>query len=339
MPRIRLIPVLSLAISVLLLVGTATAEEFVPGPYQTADGALVLNANGDYVEPYFAAKALLVASEAGLDVRQAANSFVRWMLPRQRRDGRIDRFCRKPGQDWKPCGRADADDSMMALWVQLLYRVAPSDGLPAEWQDSALRAQTYLFGLRRNRLGLYSVSRENHVALFMDNVEVYGALRETGAAESKLGETAQSQQITSRADDLAEHIQKMFWDKRHHLYRISTQKDGSWKFYPNAVAQTYAWAAGLPSGDVPPAQMWSAWRQAYGSAWLERKADPHPWGVLAVTALQFNDAATAGCWLSQSASLRYSKEWNVLEEAAFQAVSARIPSTAPNSCSDRMVSP
>src|ERR1700694_5538542 len=102
----------------------SSSSQFVPGTYRSADGALLLTTGGNYVEPYFATKALITAQDAGLDVRQAGLGWVQWALQRQRKDGRFDRYCRKTGTDWKPCGAADADDSMLALWLQLLYRLA-----------------------------------------------------------------------------------------------------------------------------------------------------------------------------------------------------------------------
>src|SRR5205807_385490 len=82
------------------------------------------------------------------------------------------------GAAWKPCGSADADDSMLALWLQLLYRLAPDSGIPTEWQVSVQKAQAQLAKLRNGRLGIYHVSGRNHVALFMDNVEVYSGLED-----------------------------------------------------------------------------------------------------------------------------------------------------------------
>src|SRR5438270_8632503 len=92
--------------------GQFVPQSFVPRNYRSADGALLLQTNGNYVEPYFATKALITAQDAGLDIRQAGLNWIRWALPRQNKDGRFDRYCQRAGADWKPCGAADADDSM-----------------------------------------------------------------------------------------------------------------------------------------------------------------------------------------------------------------------------------
>src|SRR5205807_3778104 len=170
--------------------GTAqsSSSQFAPESYRSADGALLLTTHGNYVEPYFATKALLAAQDAGLDIRQAGLAWVGWALQRQRKDGRFDRYCQKAGADWKSCGAADADDSMLALWLQLLYRLAPDSGLPAEWLPSAQKAQSQLAKLRNSRLGIYHVSGRNHVPLFMDNVEVYSALKDIARAQARFGD-------------------------------------------------------------------------------------------------------------------------------------------------------
>ena len=46
-------------------------------PLQAPDGAVTLNPGGNYVEPYFATKALIVAQDGGLDVREAASAWRR----------------------------------------------------------------------------------------------------------------------------------------------------------------------------------------------------------------------------------------------------------------------
>ena len=75
---------------------------------------------------------------------------------------------------------------MLALWMQLLYRMAPATGLPAEWQRSIALAAKQLAKLRNRRLGVYHISRRNHVALLMDNIEVYAALKDVARGTTAL---------------------------------------------------------------------------------------------------------------------------------------------------------
>jgi hypothetical protein len=300
----------------------ALSEPFLPGPYQSADGALLMAPNGDYVEPYFATKALIAAQDAGLDVHDAAMAWIAWLLPRQREDGRFERYCYKPHHGWHPCGAADADDSMLSLWLQLLYRMAPDTGLPAEWQQSATKAEHQLDKLKNWRLGVYHVSSRNHVALFMDNIEVYAALKDVARAQARFGQQADAQKTEAEADHLARSIQSVFWDEKNGWYRSSIQKSRR-GFYPDVVAQTYPWLSGMPT-ESDPRSGWATWRQRYAGAWLSNRYDPHPWGLVALTAAKVGDDESAVCWLSHSEHLRNGKYWNILEEAAYQGIQKTV---------------
>jgi hypothetical protein len=300
-------------------------QQFEPGLYATSDGALVIDAGGKYVESYFSTKALLASQDAGIDVSHAARAWINWVLPRQRRDGRIDRFCQKADGTWKSCAEADADDSMLALWLQLLYRESPDSGLPAAWRQSAENSRKYLESLRNRRLGIYHVSRNNHVGLFMDNVEVYCSLKDIAVAERRFGESEQASRTEAEANRLARSIERIFWDRKRQLFRTSTQKREKYQFYPDAVAQTYGFSGDLPA-DSNHQQAWLSWRARYGQSWLARKYDPHPWGLIALSAIHMGDSSSAVCWLSRAAPLRYSPVWNILEEAVFQGLQSRLHS-------------
>lgn len=312
------ISTLLLAMVSIFSVAAQSGDEFIPQNYQAADGALVLQTNGDYVEPYFATKALIVAQDGGLDIRQAASAWIQWALAHQRSDGRFDRFCRKPGENWKSCRAADADDSMLALWLQLLYRLAPDSGIPAEWLKSVSKARAKLKKLRNDHLEVYHVSEKNHVALLMDNVEVYSALKDIAAALARFGDKAGAEATSHDAESLAAGIHKVFWDKREHWFRPSEQKNRP-AFYPDAVAQVYPWLADLAAQEDFRAA-WQSWKSRFALAWLENKYDPHPWGLVALAAAKEGDDSSAVCWLAHSQSLRYSARWNVLEEAVYQAL-------------------
>ncbi len=309
-----------------LLVATAAAQvhPFDPGAYQAADGAITMSPNGTEVEPYFATKALIVAQEAGLDTHDAAVKWINWMLPRQRPDGRIDRWCKKNGADWQRCSDADADDAMLALWAELLYRNASDKGLPLEWQQSADKAFAYEKSLK-SRFGVYFISHRKHTALFMDNVEIYSAFKDIGEQSSRWDLNAASG-LHAQSQELADAITRVFWDQREGRFRPSTQKSRP-GFYPDAVGQTYPWLESMPTPQDPQ-EGWKSWKQNYARGWLTETYDPHPWGLLAVTALKLNDNATADCWLQQMTARRGGSNWNILEEATFQAVQARAGANA-----------
>lgn len=329
--------ILLLFLTSLALCASTATREFNPNGYQLPDGAISLHHHGDYVEPYFATKALLLAQEAGLDVRQPVQQWIQWLLSRQDQRGGFGRYCRKPGTDWKLCAAADADDSMLALWLQLLYTNAPDSGIPPEWQQSVLGARESLDRLRNRRLGVYYISRSNHVALFMDNIEVYSALVAIARAQERFGNTADADKTHAEAEKLNLSIKQVFWNKHAEWFRPSIQKSRS-AFYPDVVAQVYPWLADLPmESNVQTREAWDRWRNRYAGEWLDKKVDPHPWGLVAMAALKFHDDASAACWLSRSEPLRYSTNWNVLEESAFQAVQAHLQDAEksnPSACSE-----
>jgi len=303
---------------------SASAPSFDPNGYQQPDGAISLHYRGDYIEPYFATKALLLAQESGLDVHDPARRWIEWLLPRQDKHGSFGRYCRKPGQDWRLCSAADADDSMLALWLQLLYTNAPDSGIPNEWQDSVRKARSGLEALRNGRLGVYHVSQQNHVALLMDNVEVYSALEAIADAQDRFGQTQEAQKTHKQAESLNFDIQQVFWIKHAEWFRPSIQKSKP-GFYPDVVAQVYPWLADMHIDQrLPQQEEWMKWKNRFANDWLDKKFDPHPWGLVAVAAVKFGDSNSAACWVSRSEPLRFSPNWNVLEEAAFQVVEMKI---------------
>lgn len=302
---------------------SAQTATFRPQTFQLPDGAMTLNADGKYVEPYFATKALIVAQDGGLDIRQPALAWINWELARQRPDGLFRRFCRASAQ-WRDCAPADADDAMLALWMQLLYRMSPAGGMPAAWQRSVDLSAKQLEKLYNHRLGVYHISRRNHVALFMDNVEVYAAWKDIACEQTRLGESDDATRTNARADKLRASIDHVFWNHREKRFDPSMQKDRP-AFYPDDVAQIYPWLAnmGVPGEDAREA--WDQWKHAFGAGWIERRYDKHPWGLVALAAEKVGDSNTAACWTSHSDPLRSSDSWNVLEEAVWQALHARFP--------------
>lgn len=314
------------ALAVVILPGCALecarAASFHPATFQGTDGAISLNSDGKYVEPYFATKALIVAQDGGLDIRQSALAWINWALSHQRPDGLFRRFCRESGQ-WRDCAAADADDSMLALWMQLLYRMSPSAGMPAEWRRSVDLSAEQLEKLYNHRLGVYHISRRNHVALFMDNIEVYAALADIAHEQVRLDDSDGAQRTDSRAEKLKLAIDRIFWDRRQKRFQPSMQKDRP-AFYPDDVAQVYPWLADMNAPGEDARHEWENWKRAFGAGWIEGRYDTHPWGLVALAAEKLGDSNTAACWTSHSDPLRGSASWNVLEEAVWQSLRARF---------------
>lgn len=301
--------------------GPLCAATFDPLTFQQVAGALTLNPGGTYVEPYFATKALIVAQDGGLDVHDVALAWIGWYLPRQRPNGLFGRFC-SVNQQWRDCGPADADDSMLALWIELLYRMAPSTGLPPQWQHSIALSSRQLEKLRNRRLDLYHVSDLNHVALFMDNIEVYAALKDISRQQRRLEDPASTATDRS-AERLAAAIRRVFWDHHAKRFRASMQKTRP-AFYPDVVAQVYPWLADVSGPGQDARQAWEQWKHSFGAGWIERRYDNHAWGLVALAAEKLGDAPSAECWASRSDPLRHSGSWNILEEAVWQSLRARF---------------
>src|ERR1044072_1481627 len=171
----KLMPVFFLILYLLLFVVTAQAspQNLTLDLYQAPDGAITVNEHGNFVDPYFTNRALTLADESGMNVRAVAERWIPWIMAHQLADGRFERYCKSGGGDWSPCQPSDADDAGLAVWLELLYRLAPQSGLPVTWQASAATANKYLEHLRDKNTGLYFVSHDLRVCLLMDNVEVY----------------------------------------------------------------------------------------------------------------------------------------------------------------------
>ena len=96
------------------------------------------------------------------------------------------------------------------------------------------------------------------------------------------------------------------------------------------------------NSDVQTRDAWMSWKNRFAGDWLNKKSDPHPWGLVAMTAVKFGDNSSAACWLSRSEPLRFSSNWNILEESAFQAVEANIGDssrTDPSACAKVTATP
>jgi hypothetical protein len=262
-----------------------------------------------------------------LDVRESARRWIGWALARQRPDGRFERYCRE-AQRWRPCGDADADDAMLALWLELLYRMAPPGGIPEAWQASVRAAEGHLAVLRDPTLGVYRIARANPTALFMDNVEVHAALKAIAREQLRAGETRRARETDVHAAYLARDVVRVFWRADAGVFAVSTQERAGRAFYPDIVAQTYAWLLDLPTPVGDPRPAFAEWRRQHGTDWLSLRQDAYPWGLVALTAVKLGDADTARCWLERAAPLRFGPRWNVLEEAIHQALVARLGAPA-----------
>ncbi|MDQ0140858.1 hypothetical protein [Cupriavidus necator] len=320
MPILTALFTLLVALAAALPAHAATAELALPG-YQRADGAITTYFGGDSIDPYFAAKALLAAQDAGMATATTAGNWIAWQLPRQHSDGHFDRYCLK-GQRFAACQQADADDALMAAWMELLVRTAPARGMPPAWQASFDKASRYLDTLRDRRTGVYQISSTLPVALLMDNVEVSSAFKAVSRYRRRLGDSSGATAWARQAEQLDQAILRVFW--RNGGFLVSTQPRERSEFYPDAVAQIFPILADIQAPGRPHAIAYQSWMTANRMAWLQMSEVDFPWGLVALVADKMGDGDAITCWRMRSNQFRHGRHWNVLEEALLLAFQARL---------------
>jgi len=299
------------------------AQEPLLYGYQETNGAVTNGYAGDTVDPYFATKAMLILLDTDSKAKQPAMAWVVWGLQMQRSDGLFERYKRDGEDNWHPYARADADDAVLALWLELLYRLTPAEGMQESWKNSAEMAEKQLSALYDPVQGIYHISVEMPIGLLMDNVEIYSAYMRIAKEQHRLGLKAQATASRKKAAILAQNIVKIFKPEGSVGYLVSTQQPNGELFYPDRVAQLYPLLYKLPDGDNA-ASVYTIWMSANGKEWLLQKDNNYAWGLVAITALKKDDNYSASCWQNRAEPMRYSEHWNVLEEAALQYVKWRL---------------
>ena len=294
--------------------------------YADASGAISIVKNGTTADPYFALQALLLAYDNGMDISAPAEKFIRWLLPFQKPDGTFDRFCKRtPVGKWEACKPADADDSLLALWMRLLEIKPALLAKEPLWAKSHAASKAALKNLYQPSRGVYMVSPVVLHGLFMDNLEVWSlkaSLGKTNSAESKA---------------LAEAINRTFWNPVNKQFTVSTQlEQGAQKpaFYPDSVAQIFPLLVDFPLLPKPSRAYYQEWMKSNRTDWLAQGELDYPWGLLAVLAVRQGDKVTAGCWLRTVTSMRHSARWAVTDEVSLQILQHRkiAPAAAGAPC-------
>jgi hypothetical protein len=289
--------------------------------YVDDNGAISVLHQGDSSDPYFAMQALLLARDNGMDVTVASRKFIRWLLPRQKPDGTFDRFCRDDSQQWVACQTADADDSMLALWMMLLSTQQTELNSNAAWQKSFDISRASLDRLFQPSRGIYMVSPVYLHGLLMDNLEVWSYLS-----------TSTQPKRSAEAAKLAQSIQETFWDSVNKRFLVSTQLEQLGEktaFYPDHVAQLFPLLVKFPVASQDEQTYYRQWMRNYRQQWLKQSETDYPWGLVAVLALRENDATSVRCWLRESTPLRHSSRWAVTDEVAYQIVTNAQMIAAP----------
>ncbi len=294
--------------------------------YSHENGVITVLHGGTSFDPYFAMQALLLAHENGMDVSAPAEKFVNWMLPRQKPDGTFDRFCRNPDKTWQACKSADADDSLLAIWMKLLETMPVKLKKNTGWMKSYLTSKLSLDRLFQPSRGIYMVSHLYLHGLFMDNLEVWS-----------LKMHLKKPRELTEANKLAQAIRDTFWEPVNKHFLVSTQLEQRGEtpsFYPDHVAQIFPLLVNFPLLPTDEKLYYRQWMSKHRSDWLSQGKADYPWGLLAVLALRQNDSTSARCWMRESQALRHSSRWAVTDEASWQIlVSKRLtPATKDANC-------
>jgi hypothetical protein len=294
--------------------------------YTDKSGAITILHGGDSADPYFAMQALLLAHDNGMDISVPAEKFVKWLLPHQKPDGTFDRFCRSAGKKWTSCKSADADDSLLALWMKLLQTMPAQLKNNPAWIKSHPISERSLAHLFQPSRGIYMVSPLVLHGLFMDNLEVW-------SVKDHLKQP--KQQI--EAKKLARATHDTFWDPVNKRFLVSTQlEQRSQKpaFYPDHVAQVFPLLVDFPLLPADAKPYYRNWMAAHRADWLSQGKHDYPWGLLAVLALRQDDKASARCWLREAAPLRHSSRWAITDETSLQILVSKglTPAAKGDNC-------
>lgn len=287
----------------------ARTEPARPAAFRTADGSYTITVGGDVTDPYFVNKALIIALEAGLDVRAELNAWLAWLLPRQRADGGFDRYCGARKGPWRACMPADADDSMAATTIHLVALAERGKLLAARHAKPARaasrKARTLLDKLRDPASGLYRVFANRPVYYLMDNAEVHAALAAVGDKPA--------------AEALVKAMRAGFFKDGRWLPALPGYEKES--FYPHVLAHSYLWQGAIADKASAASDM-AGWLSHHSRAWLGRQDDRFAWGLVAWNIAKLAPAEAA-CWRHSVHPLPQDVGWTVLDAFVDQALARR----------------
>jgi hypothetical protein len=266
-----------------------------------------------------------------MDISDIGKHWIDWMITQQDADGLFARYCFNDGKNkYEPCAAADADDAMMAMWVELLYRLAPRGGLPERWKVSAEKALYQLDSIYNPKLTVFSISKSLSTGLLIDNIEIYAAFKRIEREAVRMGDSKTVIAFHTRAEHLKMGITAAFWDKKTSRFKASTQARDKEEFYPDMVAQLLPMLYGFSSASVQRSpHYYKSWMKAHRDEWFSLIGTNYPWGLLAILAANQGDTQTANCWMQKATAFRNGNQWDVLDEAAYQVVEKKLQKKWP----------
>ena len=307
---------LALAAACIGSAGAAAPDEKPFAEFIGADGALTVFPHGDFVEPYSAIKALLIAKRLGVDVHEPAAAFADWILPFQQANGPFPRICRSNGDRWLACGPSDADDSLSVLWCALGAEVLPEKrSLDASCERALENLATQWDPQKQSFRAMFG----GQAAYFADNVEVMMYLKRLRAHQSFFMRHLDGLAKLPTQDAMEAAL------TRNYGYRpgqgqgqalepqAASMPATPYAFYPYGVAPLYPMMYDLRTG-AERRNDWRQWREKYGKQWLAGKVDHFPWGLAAWAAFKAGDTDSARAWLNNSVQWKADHRWNIMEE-------------------------
>ena len=308
---------------------SAAADETLFADFNTSDGALTVFSKGEYVEPYSAIKALIVAHRLGVDVSIQAEKFSAWILPFQQANGPFPRICRSGGNRWLACGPSDADDSLAVLWCALGSEVLPTH---RELDASCDRALDNLATLWDPQRQTYRAVFGQSPAYFADNVEVMAFLQSLRANEAIFRRHIDVLAKLPSAEIMADALQRNYGYTPDIKLEptVASMPATPYAFYPYGVAPLYPMMYDVRVGKAREHD-WNKWKQKYGKQWLEGKVDHFPWGLAAWAAYKSGDKKSAKAWLHNASQWKTDGRWNIMEEGVWLGLNKIL--TAPTSAS------
>jgi len=289
--------------------------------FQRPDGAITSGYNANYVDPYFATASLIIAKESGLNIQKPAAAWITWAVEKQKADGLFERYQYSIDGKWQAVARADADDALLALWIELIYSYGNHKSIPASWKQSIAKAEIQLDNLLDKNTGIYYISTQLPVGLLMDNTEIYKSFLKIAEYSQKQGLYRNARLYNQKAEILHKNILNVFVIPSAHEdnFLVSTQAPNGNKFYPDKAVQLYPVLYHIIDNESSET-LYKNWMNNHRDEWLRQSREDYPWGLFAVLAASRNDLRNAVCWKHTAEPMRYSPNWNVLEEASLQSV-------------------
>ncbi|WP_196801280.1 hypothetical protein [Bordetella sp. FB-8] len=290
----------------------AAARQTPFADFIMANGALTVFQKGDYVEPYSAIKALLVAHSLGVDVRSQAVTFSKWIVQFQQANGPFPRICRSGGNLWLACGPSDADDSLAVLWCALGSDILPTHRELDASCDKALDNLETLWDPQRQT---FRAVFGQPGAYFADNVEVMAILRRLRANRAMSRRHARVLAKLPSQETMLAALQRNYGYNPDQTLEptAASMPPTPYAFYPYAVAPIYPLIYDVRTGRARQHD-WQSWRKKYGAQWLAGDVDYYPWGLIAWAAYKSGDKKSALAWLHNATRWKAQGRWNIMEE-------------------------